>query len=397
MTPDLKFRKAWLLAAVVVVFAGVLLAIPCPADPTPDIYVRVSDTTSFPGATSTVSVYLSNYTHEISGFNLWLQLDRPDIMRYTTTVDSVVDTTRWFCQESIGDSCIDSILVVGDTLYFQCNEWDGTFENCLDSTLVPADSGYDEGMAYPAVYDTMYIDTIEILIGTFDTVGTLISGWEHVSARSLSGIETNLNVTGIADMPGGTTVGGIEPQQGGVLIRLQAQVLDIPDSLQDRTVNILIQSDVLSHFNFSEPDGSSVGLAYEEIPDTNCWVCMAWANDVCLNWKRISIPPPGGCDSSEIGVDTLVYIDTSAAYLQNGSVTVLTALCGDINDSGNPIPDIIDLIYLVNYMFQEGPEPPNMWVTDVNCDFTQIPNISDLIYMVTYMFQGGPWCGCEPF
>ncbi len=397
MTPDLKFHKSWLLAAVVVIFAGVLLAIPCPADPTPAIYVRISDTVSSPGATSVVSVYLSNWSDEISGFNLWLQLDRPDIMRYTTTLDSVVDTTRWFCEESIGDSCIDSILVVGDTLYFQCNEWDGTFENCLDSTLVPADSGYDEGMAYPAVYDTFYIDTNEILIGNFDTTGTLISGWEHVKARSLSLSEIDLNVTGIADLPGGSTVPGISPQQGGVLIRLQAQVLGVPDTLQDREVNILIQSDVLSHFNFSRPDGTSIGLAYEEIPDTNCWVCMAWAGDVCLNWKRISIPPQGGCDSSEIGLDTLVYLDTALVYLQDGSVTVLGTSCGDINDDGAADPDISDLIYLVSYMFLDGSDPNQFWTTDVNCDFSPVPDISDLIYLVSYMFQEGPWCDCQPF
>jgi hypothetical protein len=53
-------------------------------------------------------------------------------------------------------------------------------------------------------------------------------------------------------------------------------------------------------------------------------------------------------------------------------------------------PDIADLIYLVTYMFQEGPEPVCMDAADVNGNGTETPDIADLIYLVTFMFQDGP-------
>jgi hypothetical protein len=62
---------------------------------------------------------------------------------------------------------------------------------------------------------------------------------------------------------------------------------------------------------------------------------------------------------------------------------------GDINNDGS-VPDIVDLIYMVTYMFQEGPKPLCMAATDTNGDGSAEPDITDLIYLVTYMFQDGP-------
>jgi hypothetical protein len=62
-------------------------------------------------------------------------------------------------------------------------------------------------------------------------------------------------------------------------------------------------------------------------------------------------------------------------------------LCGDIDADGIG-PDITDLIYLVTYMFQEGPEPPVMDACDVDGNLTG-PDIADLITLVNFMFQDG--------
>ena len=62
---------------------------------------------------------------------------------------------------------------------------------------------------------------------------------------------------------------------------------------------------------------------------------------------------------------------------------------GDIDNNGSG-PDIADLIYMVTYMFQEGPEPPCMTAVDINGDELPEPDIADLIYLVTFMFQDGP-------
>jgi hypothetical protein len=61
----------------------------------------------------------------------------------------------------------------------------------------------------------------------------------------------------------------------------------------------------------------------------------------------------------------------------------------DITHDGTG-PDIVDLIYLVTYMFQEGPPPSCMEEANIDGLGEAIPDITDLIHLVTYMFQGGP-------
>lgn len=66
---------------------------------------------------------------------------------------------------------------------------------------------------------------------------------------------------------------------------------------------------------------------------------------------------------------------------------------GDV-DADDDI-DIVDLVYLVQYMFQGGPPPiPSIWVANFNCDNSPL-DIADLVAQVSWMFQSGPWL-CEP-
>jgi hypothetical protein len=61
---------------------------------------------------------------------------------------------------------------------------------------------------------------------------------------------------------------------------------------------------------------------------------------------------------------------------------------GNIDCDFNDVIDISDLVYLVDYMFNGGPEPWCLPEVDVNAD-DQV-DISDLVYLVDYMFSGGP-------
>lgn len=47
-----------------------------------------------------------------------------------------------------------------------------------------------------------------------------------------------------------------------------------------------------------------------------------------------------------------------------------------------------DIIYLVNYIFKNGPEPCSLEAADTDCD-GQLA-VSDAIYLVNYLFRGGP-------
>jgi len=68
-------------------------------------------------------------------------------------------------------------------------------------------------------------------------------------------------------------------------------------------------------------------------------------------------------------------------------------MCGDIDISGSD-PDIGDVVYLVNWMFKEGPAPANMTIADVDHSGGDA-DIADLVYLVNFMFKEGPDPVCE--
>lgn len=327
----------------------------------PDIEVDVGDTVASPGATnSVISIYLTNRVDTIAGFNLWLQLDRPDIMIFQTDTMTIFETTYWKCLTYNDLDCIDSQLVL------ESDDWDFFYENS-------------------------YLDTI----GNLDTIGTLTSGWELIDSRSLSDIGTDINIAGIADLPGGSgTTQGIPPSfEGGVLVKVLADIFDIQDTLTDRTVNMLVQTDFKDHFGFSKPDGTSLTWVDEIKPDTSCFQCTHWVEDppgtfICFNYIEISL---GECDSIEVGLDTVKVLDTANVKVNNGSVTVaLSAVCGNVDGIMDPMEiDINDLVFLVDYQFNDGPAPEPLWTANLNCD-SEMNDIADLVMMVDFMFNDGP-------
>jgi len=65
-------------------------------------------------------------------------------------------------------------------------------------------------------------------------------------------------------------------------------------------------------------------------------------------------------------------------------------LRGDFNDDMQV--NVTDLIYLINYLFKNGPSPDPLADGDVNCD--DKVSVSDVIYLVNYLFKGGPLPVC---
>jgi hypothetical protein len=65
---------------------------------------------------------------------------------------------------------------------------------------------------------------------------------------------------------------------------------------------------------------------------------------------------------------------------------------GDVNASDFlevPSLDVSDLVYLINYLFKQGPAPhPYADQGDLNAN--GIVNMEDIVYMINYVFKGGP-------
>ncbi len=63
---------------------------------------------------------------------------------------------------------------------------------------------------------------------------------------------------------------------------------------------------------------------------------------------------------------------------------------GDANNDG--ITDVADVVYLINYLYKNGPEPTPPQSADVVHD--AILDISDLIYLLNYLYRHGPAPNC---
>jgi len=123
---------------------------------------------------------------------------------------------------------------------------------------------------------------------------------------------------------------------------------------------------------FTGIDYGSLAIAYSDYP-----VWLSVAND-----SLIGIPPAG----NYLTGFTVEVSDQYASVDQE--VALVVYLCGDIDASGAWPPDIADLVFLVDYMFWQGPPPP---VEDAaNVDGLDTITITDLVHLVDYMFNGGP-------
>lgn len=60
---------------------------------------------------------------------------------------------------------------------------------------------------------------------------------------------------------------------------------------------------------------------------------------------------------------------------------------GDANQDG--AVDIIDVVYLVNYLFRHGPAPGSVEAGDANCD--RVIDIADVIYLAKWVLKRKPW------
>jgi hypothetical protein len=68
----------------------------------------------------------------------------------------------------------------------------------------------------------------------------------------------------------------------------------------------------------------------------------------------------------------------------------ISHLRGDVNADG--LIDIADVVYLINYLFIDGPPPDPLEAGDANCD--GVVDIADVVYLINYLFTEGPSPGC---
>ena len=63
---------------------------------------------------------------------------------------------------------------------------------------------------------------------------------------------------------------------------------------------------------------------------------------------------------------------------------------GNVDNDSLDVVDISDLVYLVDFMFTNGPSPNCSEEANVDGDVGNVIDISDLVYLVDFMFNSGP-------
>ncbi|MEW5924154.1 MAG: dockerin type I repeat-containing protein [Candidatus Zixiibacteriota bacterium] len=332
-----------------------------------NLRVRVGDTTGTSGQqNSVISIYMKSYADTVAGFELWLVLDRPDIMEFQTDTATFYDTTFWRCTTWAGPVC---------------QYW-------MDVT--------DSVIAFPELtidYDSIDVNIYDLIVGNHDTTGTLISGWEFVRSRSSNYTGHDLKIAAYANTIAPPYTHGIPyPQTTNTpLIKIMADIYEIPDDQTDRTVNIFVQATNLDNFSFSDEDGNAIGVITDTILDTTWFHCDVWnaTFDTCYYFSEVD----NGPDDSFWCCDTILSgrLDSDYVAVYNGSLTVLAGgLCGDANDNG--FINILDVTYLIQYLYRGGPPPPKPDMADVNNSGSI--NILDVTYLIQYLYRGGPAPNC---
>ena len=107
---------------------------------------------------------------------------------------------------------------------------------------------------------------------------------------------------------------------------------------------------------------------------------------ICID-TTFDIPPNPGIWFTRIANPVDVYYPL---HNMPFCMTVKFFMRGDAN--GNGEIHIEDIVYLINYLFMDGPPPPTVKSGDANCD--RVVDVADVICLINYLFGDGPPPGC---
>ena len=61
-------------------------------------------------------------------------------------------------------------------------------------------------------------------------------------------------------------------------------------------------------------------------------------------------------------------------------------LTGDV--TGDEEINLGDVVYIINYLYKDGPAPSPLFLGDVNCD--DEVDLGDVVYLINYLYLDGP-------
>lgn len=352
--------------------------------------VAVGDVFGCPGQYgATVPIYLNNAEDTVFSYQLWMHLSRPDRIEFVTEQDSILVTKYYHCADWDGEDCIDSVECTNGWYctdspdYDICNDSVFTigYWHCFDPGQFDClDSIFLEG------YDFAVVEWTESFAGSLDTTETMTSDWEILHTRSLGEQDHDLLVIGAANLYLPFDIYGIAPQtDNGMLIKAYTNVFDIPDTATERTVEIMMQKEVIAYAPlFYDYYSNAIGMIYDTIPDTHFYRCMQWAdppnNTICLSYERVSTPP---YDSLYIYDQPILVYDTSQVTITNGSLIVLPCMIGDANSDNEY--NLLDILAVIENVYAKNADDEEIWKEDYNCDC--VVNLLDILDLIDRIYS----------
>jgi hypothetical protein len=312
------------------------------------------------------------------------------------------DTLDFFAYEGYPSPGPQSILVeeglLGDTISFRC-DWIESFVNIPEPTgttpqtvaVYVSSEGYGVGVYYATidVWSDVAVNTVEVVVKMTIDPAPMVA----------DSVLLPVTLTAYGDMVQPVLTKLVQPIRGAS-IPLKIPYNAMVDSIT--TTGLVTESWDYTTTRINESEGwILMGLA-----NTHGEMLPVGETEVFNIYFR---PTIASCyDTSVVLWDTALSadpirqllfsdeynMDLEVGFDRDRDLTFIPPYTpGDILANGNI--DISDLIYLVNFMFQGGPDLPIPDAADVNGTCSG-PNIADLTYLVFYMFQEGPapMCGC---
>ena len=224
----------------------------------------------------------------------------------------------------------------------------------------------------------------------FDSAGTIISGWEIIISRLTNGDSLDYQLIGIANSQIPEPIVRPYPPHQNLLplVRVPVYLNDIPDTAVNRRVNVDIEVD-LDHVEFVNEDYRIIGLLTDTLVDTLWFDCESREGDSCLIWVETEGPP---ADSMYIDSIFNGRLDTTKIMVIDGSITVLTPVCGDL--TGNYDVDIADITRLISFLYLEGAPPVCMRAANVNGSPDDEVDIADITRLIQFLYLDGDDLDC---
>lgn len=124
---------------------------------------------------------------------------------------------------------------------------------------------------------------------------------------------------------------------------------------------------------------------------------LVWMNDpdrdhIDFKWQHHDLDISAYADSAESVQVRFELISDQGLHMGGWSIDdfsivgILKFSPGDANNDSEIA--ITDVVYLINYLFNDGPSPIPLEAGDVNCDGEV--GLSDAIYLINYLFKSGP-------